>query len=412
MSRSLKFLQVSDCHLDSGLGSSRLALPPAKRNRLNRDMVNALMRSLEMAKRLEVDAVLVPGDVWDDESVGFQTAAQVYEAFGKLAPIPVIIAPGNHDPYHAFSYHNPAYYLAKVGKSHPANVHVFSTPEISSLQIPELEGVTFYGCCFTENRLRTERILHGITPSDSESLNILLLHGSQDDSLAPQFNKMMTAPFSSDELIASGFDYAALGHYHRYSTIIDSEGMVRAAYGGIPVARGLDEAGKHYVLLGEVQKGGVQQDSLLTEFVDVRQIMKLSVQVDSDITNSATAQDEISDALRAHGVVADDIVYVSLTGRLHPEIDRFNFDPAWCDEQCFHLHIDQDALEPEHNIKAILEDETAGKRIEGRFIQRMQMLISEAERNGDEKRIRLYKQALHYGLDSLQGREVKPRRVY
>src|SRR5690606_31149467 len=115
-----------------------------------------------------------------------------------------IITPGNHDPYHVFSYHNASYYEDRTGQPHPANVHIFTTPNISSLELPSLPGVTFYGCCFTENRPRRERILQGLRPESPDHLNILLLHGSQDDIVAPDPDAMATAPFSAAELLECG----------------------------------------------------------------------------------------------------------------------------------------------------------------------------------------------------------------
>src|SRR5690606_24811815 len=98
---------------------------------------------------------------------------------------------------------------------------------------------------------------------------------------------MATAPFNSAELLAAGFDYTALGHYHRYSDIRDDRGMIRAAYGGIPVARGLDETGDHFVLLGEIEKGGIRPDGgLAKEYVDVRHVKKIAVEIDRSVVSA------------------------------------------------------------------------------------------------------------------------------
>jgi len=390
------------------MASGRLALPAEKRVRINQDMVRALSRSINMAIEAEVDVILIPGDAWDDESVTLGTAAQFFDLLAKAAPIPVIIAPGNHDPYHVFSFYNPAYYQDRTGRSHPDNVYVFTDPRINSLRVPRLPDVTFYGCCFTENRPRRERCLDSLRPESDQGLHVLLLHGSQDDAVAPNPEAMATAPFSRNELLNCGFDYAALGHYHRYSDIRDELGRIRAAYGGIPVARGLDETGDHRVLLGELEKGGIRPDGgMIAEYVDVRHVKKLTVEVDRNVQSAHELESRITAALREAGTTVDDMVYVTLVGYTHPEIDTFSVDPEWRDAQCFHLVIDQSGLSPDYDD--LDESSDAEKHVEGRFNQRMVELLSGAQSEEEVRRIRL---ARSLGLDALRGREVKPRNVY
>ncbi len=408
MSRSLRFLQISDLHLDSSLASGRLALPRDKRERINHDMVRALVRAVSMAVEAEVDVILIPGDVWDDESVTMATAAQFFDVLAKAAPIPVVIVPGNHDPWHVFSYYNPAYYQERVGHPHPSNVHIFNSPSFSSMQVPGLRNVTFYGCCFTENRPRRERCLQELRAGDGDGLHVLLLHGSQDDGVAPNPEAFATAPFSRDEILACGYDYTALGHYHRYSDIRDDRGMIRAAYGGIPVARGLDETGDHFVLLGEIEKGGVRPDSLVQEYVDVRHVKKIAVEIDRSVVSAHELQSRISNALREAGTTVDDMVYVNLQGYSHPDVDTFGVDPEWRAQQCFHLVIDQSQLIPDY--EELEESADSDKHVEGRFNQRMVDLLHGAQ--GNEEQVRLVRLARSLGLDALRGREVKPRNVY
>lgn len=409
MSRTFRFLQISDLHLDSRLSGGRFALPPHKREHLNQDMVRALGRAVNMARDNDVDAILLPGDAWDDESVSLATAAQFFDVLAKAAPIPVIIAPGNHDPYHVFSFYNAAYYQSRTGRPHPDNVFIFNTSDIRPMHVPTLPGVTFYGCCFTENRPRSERILRGVKPDDTDGLHILLLHGSQDDIVAPDPDAMATAPFSREELLACGFDYTALGHYHRYSELRDDSGRIRAAYGGIPVARGLDETEDHRVILGEVEPGGIRPDNgWLAEYMDVRHVKRITVDIDSSVLSAQELERRIEAELHNSGTTVDDMVYVMLRGYTHPEIESFSVDPQWRETRCFHLVIDQSGLMPDYDDVDISTD--AEKHVEGRFNQKMLELIEQA--GDDEKRVRQLRLARSLGLDALRGREVKPRNVY
>lgn len=408
MSRTLRFLQISDLHLDSSLAGGRLGLPREKRDRINNDIARALIHAVDMAKEAEVDVILIPGDVWDDESVTLSTAAQFYEVLGRAAPIPVIITPGNHDPHYVFSYHNASYFQNQVGRPHPSNVTIITSPQITRVQVPQLPGVYFYGCCFTENRPRRERILAGVTRGAEDGLHVLLLHGSQDDAVAPDPDALATAPFSAAELLECDFDYAALGHYHRYSDIRSGDGKIRAAYGGIPVARGLDETEDHFVLFGEIESGGIRPEALVQEYLDVRHIKRLDVEVDRSVVSGIELETRISNALRQAGATADDIVYVTLTGYTHPDLAEFPIDSEWCARQCFHLVVDQSGLTPDYG--ELNEEAASDKHVEGRFNQRMLQLLTEAD--GDEDREQLVRMARTLGLDALHGREVKQRNVY
>src|SRR5947208_296508 len=129
---TLRFLQFSDLHLECSLAGSKLRLPEGKRARIRRDLIVALKRIVEIAVSENVQAVLCPGDVWDDESVSFETAATFFDVMRELDPIPVFIAPGNHDPYTSFSFYNAACYERRAGTSHPPNVVIFNTPSFCS----------------------------------------------------------------------------------------------------------------------------------------------------------------------------------------------------------------------------------------------------------------------------------------
>lgn len=411
----IRFVQFSDLHLDCKLLRSKLQLPAEKRAQINRDIQQGLACAVEIARDENADVVLVPGDLWDDESVSFESATFIYDRLASLAPVPVLIAPGNHDPYNRFSYHHPAYYREKVGKPHPANVHIFRSQQLEPVLVNSIENVAFYGCCFEENKPRRERLLAAFKPKQKmdntdDPINVLIMHASQDDQLRPSEDQVITAPFSARELLDTGFDYAAFGHYHRFSVIEDITGHVRGAYAGVPVARGLDETGEHYVLSGEIGRGGVLPRTLKKHVVDKRRIVRVPVQIDSTVTNTAAAKELVCAALDAANIAKNDIAYVELHGRTHPEIGKFDFDRSWCDEQCFHVVVDQAALEAEYDLDALLADETSNKRIEGRFAARMKALLEQSVDDADRQR--LLRSAMAYGLDALNGREVQPRNVY
>lgn len=81
----------------------------------------AVRRLAELAHAREVSAVVVAGDVFDDNAVGERTLQKAREALEAFAPIPVLLLPGNHDPG------TPEGALARVGAG--GHVRVLSDGE-------------------------------------------------------------------------------------------------------------------------------------------------------------------------------------------------------------------------------------------------------------------------------------------
>jgi hypothetical protein len=404
---SLRFLQFSDLHLDSAFSGARLNLPPAKRDQLRRDAQTALTKAMAVAVEREVDVILCPGDLWDDESVSLEAASHLYDEFARVAPVPVLITPGNHDPGHSLSYHDRDYYQSRVGRPHPPNVHVFPAGGLQHFQHPSLEDVDFFGLAFSGNVPRTQRALADIrsNPTTPDHLCVFLMHGSRDDVVPPAGDgaRPITAPFSAAELLATNFDYTAVGHYHRYSVITDPEtGLVRSAYAGCTAARGLDETGLHGVLIGEIDHGGVIASSLELIEVEPRRFLRVSVEISAEVTNAAALQMRVESALNQAGCRAEDVAFVKLMGYLHPDLTQIPMpSPEWMERIAFHVAFDDSALEPEHDPDALSPD-----RLDGAFALKMKELM--AQETDPVKCARLRK-ALFIGLDALNNRPIRPR---
>src|SRR6267378_3356220 len=100
----VKFLQVSDFHLGRPFGW----IAPDRRPQRKQDQRRALEMSVQQAIERGVDAILIPGDLFDQECVDADTLAFAVRAFEVSGCPPVFIAPGNHDPYSEVShYWNP-----------------------------------------------------------------------------------------------------------------------------------------------------------------------------------------------------------------------------------------------------------------------------------------------------------------
>src|SRR5262245_17190132 len=218
-----RFLQVSDLHLGAPFGW----LPAERREERRRDQRAALERAVREAIERSVHAILVPGDLFDQEGVDADTLQFALAAFRVPGCPPVFISPGNHDPYSETSLYWNLRLLKARAMSWPDHVHVFGTPHWSVHGVPGLEGVRIAGRCFTANVESLERpldheALRGLGPTDAAGFDLAVFHGSREGQLPP--GQTMTAPFSDEEALHTPFAYHAIGHYHAASRLTATEG--------------------------------------------------------------------------------------------------------------------------------------------------------------------------------------------
>ena len=129
----LKLLHCGDFHLDSPFSSLDVKRSEERR----RGLCRVFARVMELASECECDAVLIAGDLFDCSYICPDTVAAMKDAFAGYGK-PVIVAPGNHDPYTDGSI------WASRRAVFPENLHVFRSEELSSFDFPEL-ALTVWG---------------------------------------------------------------------------------------------------------------------------------------------------------------------------------------------------------------------------------------------------------------------------
>ena len=92
----MRLIHTSDIHLDRSYSSE--GFPPRLGNRRRQGLRQVFQKIMERASAWPADAVLIAGDLFDREYVSRDTVSFLHESFSRLAPIPIFIAPGNHDP--------------------------------------------------------------------------------------------------------------------------------------------------------------------------------------------------------------------------------------------------------------------------------------------------------------------------
>ena len=131
----IKLIHGADFHLDSPFSG----LAPDQAAQRRREQRELLARLAQLAREREAGLVLLSGDLLDGRQTYRETAQVLAQTLGEI-PCPVLIAPGNHDPY------GPRSLYALL--SWPENVRIFRTAAMEAVPMPKL-GCTVWGAAFT-----------------------------------------------------------------------------------------------------------------------------------------------------------------------------------------------------------------------------------------------------------------------
>jgi DNA repair protein SbcD/Mre11 len=390
----LVLLQSSDWHVGSALTGHGLAWPSELRSVRQFEIDGAAERAVRAATEAGADGLLVPGDLWDAESVPPPTLHRLLEALASFAPRPVFVAPGNHDFEGAGGWYDPAVLSALGMRAWPENVIVFRGSDWSTVPFPGRPDAAVVGRSFPSSALAAERPLARPPVHPGTRLSILLLHGSYEEyeGFDAPIGSKRAAPFSRPELLAAGFSWAALGHHHHVQVVADESGRPRAAYSGCPTGRGLDETGPRVFLKITLN---VEEARVETISADERLVRDLSVDV-SELESREIAE-RVGAALELAGATSADVVRVTLVGT-QTYGSRAAAALGATASRVAHLVVRDRTVRP--------ASETPGVRTaEGRFIAD---LLTRREEAADEAGRRVIDLALALGRDALAGRALVP----
>ena len=233
----IKIFQTGDLHLDSPFSGGDILRSENGRKRLRA----LFRRMMAFVREKKYDLVLIPGDLYDTGFLGDESAEMIRTELASL-PCPVVISPGNHDPYEKGSFYASA--------SLPENVYVFSDEKLGKFEFEEI-GAVVYGYAFT-SAVHRENPLEGFF-ADSDKIKILCAHSEVGVPLSGY------APMSYGDMEASGFDYAALAHIHKAPEVYSSHRLT-AAYSGFAEGRGFDEIGKGSALSVSIFETGEKKE--------------------------------------------------------------------------------------------------------------------------------------------------------
>lgn len=230
----MKFLHTADLHLDSAYVGAGV-LGADERRATQRRM---LSRIFALARSERCDLILMAGDLFDGKYVTPETAELFLRLCGE-SDCPIVIAPGNHDPYIDGSF----YKNAKL----PEQVYLFNSTELQCFAFDAIR-TKVYGYAFCSGVMSESPLLCAERDADDGYVRLLCAHADTSSPISRY------APLTAGDVAALGIDYAALGHIHNPPAPI-SVGSGEMRYCGFAEGRSFDECGEGSVLLVTVEDG-------------------------------------------------------------------------------------------------------------------------------------------------------------
>lgn len=235
-----KFIHIADAHLDSVIVSDRN----------NKDLIlDAVEKAFKAAVNLcieeKCDALLISGDLFDDDYLSFKTELMLRDSFDRLdkKDICVFYCLGNHDPKSS------KLRKFKLG----SNVHVFEDEIPESVEVTDeggrvigiVTGVGYSTPHITENLAKKF-----IIPEQEIDVPVVgMLHTSLDVG-----GEKIYSPCKPEDLSGYPFDYWALGHIHK-TTVYGQDKP--AIFPGCICGRDFGETGEKGAYLVTLDKEGV-----------------------------------------------------------------------------------------------------------------------------------------------------------
>lgn len=366
----IKIFHTGDLHLDSPFSGYDVRESDKRRAECRASFAASLKKAVDDS----CQAILIAGDLFDCGYVTAETVSMAFAAIEKCA-VPVIVAPGNHDPFIKGGIYD--------RQDKPENLFVFSSPSLSRFDFDDI-GLSVHGYAFTSDRM-DESPLSGDIELNEKNANILLAHTDIYSPLSKY------APISPYSLEASGFDYAALGHVHKAEPPVKM-GKTTVSYCGFPVGRGFDELGFGSALEVIIDNGSVNSERVILS--DKRYMIE-----ELDVTGAASG-DEIYSALTSlissKGFGDETSLRVILKGAVSPSVS-ISLSPS---AEALGVAL----IEIENETSPVYDAELLENDITLRGALYRQLLPSLNSTDPHTKKVAA--EALRIGLASLDGKQI------
>ena len=292
----MRFIHCADLHLDSKM-EANLTREQAKERK--EEILLTYMQMIDYAKKNQVRAILIAGDLFDTKKVSKRTQNVVYDSIVSNPEIDFLYLRGNHD---ASSFLD-SLCMKHENRELPENLKLFG----ETFRHYTYGDIMISGVELSADRM--EYVYEGLLLSP-ELYHIVMLHGQE----AKYRGKDTTPKIALSELKNRNIDYLALGHIHTYKEgKLDRRGIY--CYSGCLEGRGFDECGqKGFVVLD------IEEKKCTRTFIPMgkRTLHEVFVDISNSLSTSQVVE-SMKEATRH--ISKQDLVKVVLTGEVELEAE-------------------------------------------------------------------------------------------
>ncbi len=308
----VRFIHTSDWQL----GISQRFFHPDAYTLYSRRRIDMIKDIGRLAKSESCAFIAVAGDVFEYEQMDRRTVANALDAMAE-AEMPVVLLPGNHDPYHEESVYQSKQFLE--GK--PKNIIVLTDSRPISLGDGlEVVGAPWHSKHPVGNPVA--KTLDELEPT-TNILRVCLAHGYVDTRAIDPDAEAIISTGMLEKAIADGkVHYIALGDRHSCDDIAAS-GRIR--YSGTPEQTDFDETRPGHVCIVELSENAAT--------VEERKIGKWNFR---KIERQVTGADDVENLIRELDGFSDkdlSVIRLDISGSL-----------GLTENHDFHAQIDELAL--------------------------------------------------------------------
>lgn len=306
----IRFLHTADWQL-----GARFSQFGVKGARLREARLDTLERTLGLAEKQGVDAVLFAGDLFEDNQVEDALVERVVGLFAARPELLIYLLPGNHDPESGPD----SVWHRKALLSAPANVHI-----LREAKVVDLGGNAFLLASPLHQKLSTTdpslRFVEMAADLPADAIKIGLTHGALAIEAKHQPNDF---PIALNAATRAGLDYLAIGHWHNW--LPDTDGG-RIVMPGTPEPDRFANEHSGHVALVEIASAGQlpRVEALSVATLDWRELMFDFLNVESSRASLVAVLAELASA------AAQTVLRVTLSGTAAP--DALTEVRAWLDE--------------------------------------------------------------------------------
>ena len=364
-----RILHFADLHLDASFAGQGFPVEYGIERRLG---LRATFTSLlALAREYKVDAVTIGGDLFVQEYLSPETVHFIQQQLTSLAPIRVIISPGEHDPYANVSPY------ARL--NWPDHVDIFYQSKLTRLELAE--GISLWGA--SNPPARGQKVLDHVQLG--AGINLLLLHASR----SRQGSSIHT--ISSESVQKCGFQLALLGGEHGGEAWKERP-LCIVPGSPEPLTPG-EETALHRAVLVEIDGQHVQATPIGNPRWHYRTV---HVDITSCISNSEAAR-RIATSLESETAKTPQAaVTVVLEGWPHFDLNISELRGLIQSAAFFRLDCH---LQSGYDLEKLVQERT----VRGLFVQRSLEKINNTRDESERQRLLT---ALHFALKALEGKQV------